>query len=1635
MMRRMTAALIAILMLGMTAFAALDVNVSFEKNYIDEGENVYNVFGTNDSDETKNIQIVSVTYEGETAKNIETSEVYTVAPNSKFDFSQSCTVPNGMDLSRASVRLFLWDNMGSIQPLTETYSPNGVRFAYTLNEAATTSAGVYDIDNRLVRTLWNAEERAAGTHYAVWDGKNDNGALMEDGDYHIIVMSNNVNYELYTLVGNTSDRSGKRSQVMSEYRPISDMSVYGNRMYYSNQYMENSRTLPYFNLDACHTMAGYFERRKNRITIRNCTDGQNVYYLSYEYVPEKFIDNDAEDYAGTSFSNYRMFVSAINPVSNSEVVFDCGKAINNFWGSEVGYRSAIGILYKYQSEKQTTYGDIAVQKYGDHLIVVYGYDNSVRTINKQSGAIEVDNAISEPNSLAVDNDDNVWISYKDESGNPTLGLFGIDESGNLSLIKSAPESVCLDDIIAIAVSPDGKNITLTYGGSTSKVASYNISTWAQNWILGTGESYVDDPNVYDDKFMFYNGTASSAIKYSFLTYENNNTLWLGDPGNERCIKYDLTTGQPVLIDRICHPTVSYNCSVDTGNPTRIFHGSKEYELIYDTDDPDSAWSLKRNWGNQTSVLTSNTNSFIDGVLTLSSGRTFCAATSFRNGKYFIYEITDKEIINTGIDISGYTVLNDGKMTLQKAASATVNGVSGRGLYQRKMTGTDENGYPTWAEDELIAFVPNSNADFTLTSKSAVTDGGIVAEVKTANSHSSTDLRDMRMGAYPLSTDGTADWIWKACPATSAHYTGDFPADGALEINAWYTWHNVYAYGRNLVAQYRGEGYRQQQANKFYHMYDNGLLVNMFGEAWNQRAEYGNYGEEFVNGNGFTWVWVKSQTDPEDVAYTIQGGEAGLSGALVYKISGLTTIHEQEIPILWKSGQRNGLNVSYYGAGGETYSELISSGIEKAIDLGAMPEGSEKVCIEGYIEAPEDSGSDFRIRYVTDGNVEIYINNNLQSETATTRTITAERGEKVKIKIAVTPVDGVYSGFELYYLDGDGKAKLFPTDKMWTEPVVYEGQKTVRNLLEGLPYDKTITDKKAYGWDFTNWLSYANSVVSTNVRSYDSSGNYDLNLYANIGKTTSMTDSPYATRALGEVREDMSSWEISAEVAFAGQLNGYFSSSHSAFNGPRGRYIDVLDVNDKVIARVYPGDDFALYGNDEKVFQAAVSKYPLLSFDIINELSDNSELKIYASNGNITIAYRDSSITTTVYDPEAQWDKPATLKVTSFENCYYSPHGEAYQTDFASLKYTQYASDQTCRVTFYAEDKETVLKVDTVQRGNGAMAPSVERDGYILTWSGNFSCVTEDMEVYAIYTPVDLKHSVTFVDDNGLVLTTLSGVYGETVNYTAPQKDGYKFIGWYTEPTGGELADLTNRLTDITVYARYTEYAKASYDFETVESDLNTAAGATVVNPSTGAVTAGTYSGVNGSSGFTNIEYYLTYGTNLFVKTVDDTTALYIRPSSKNAGDYVRFTFTPIKSDEHVKVSYRVKPYNYYDTDSVSKNNGGFGEIYGTSNGTKVEVLKATCSSKDSRGIAVWNKDSSSWITLVASTDKDWHDIEYRIDVPNQRVDVYVDNALKATVPFVNGADTIDTLEFNMLNASTEGKSSMYYIDDVSAVGY
>ena len=105
---------------------------------------------------------------------------------------------------------------------------------------------------------------------------------------------------------------------------------------------------------------------------------------------------------------------------------------------------------------------------------------------------------------------------------------------------------------------------------------------------------------------------------------------------------------------------------------------------------------------------------------------------------------------------------------------------------------------------------------------------------------------------------------------------------------------------------------------------------------------------------------------------------------------------------------------------------------------------------------------------------------------------------------------------------------------------------------------------------------------------------------------------------------------------------------------------------------------------------------------------------------------------------------------------------------------------------------TPLSEQNVHWNGSAVAPTPpEREGYTFkAWNRTYTNVKADAEVIATYTPK--TYAVVFVDENGNQLSKTIADYDSSVTPpTAPEKTGYKFVGWSVKNGEGDSYEKVN----------------------------------------------------------------------------------------------------------------------------------------------------------------------------------------------------------------------------------------------------
>ncbi|MCH1950712.1 DUF6273 domain-containing protein [Enterocloster sp. OA13] len=140
-----------------------------------------------------------------------------------------------------------------------------------------------------------------------------------------------------------------------------------------------------------------------------------------------------------------------------------------------------------------------------------------------------------------------------------------------------------------------------------------------------------------------------------------------------------------------------------------------------------------------------------------------------------------------------------------------------------------------------------------------------------------------------------------------------------------------------------------------------------------------------------------------------------------------------------------------------------------------------------------------------------------------------------------------------------------------------------------------------------------------------------------------------------------------------------------------------------------------------------------------------------------------------------------------------------------------------KVTF--KDGDTIVREVMVEDGTAATPPTIIKDGYTLAWDKDFSSITDETIINAIWT--GNTHAITYVLNGGINHSLNPATYvvgGNGVVLQRPTRKDYIFGGWYTTPTFkvNSRIDLIglNTVGDLVIYAKWMHEGYDGFSTET-----------------------------------------------------------------------------------------------------------------------------------------------------------------------------------------------------------------------------
>jgi len=1059
-------------------------------------------------------------------------------------------------------------------PMQCVLAQDGTGFTFKLDSRAKTSAGVYSKDGTLIRTLWSGVIYNAGSHQFTWDGIDDEGRLATNGSYVVKVLSNNVKYKWEGVIGNTSD-SLSGASVYHAIERMYGMAVSGNNAYFAVGYNEQSSSTFKFNIHSPQKKAVILGKGLSVKYV--ATDGINVYWAG----------NDAG-----VVNNWMVFGTKV--ANDFESSFPNGQPAITKYGRK--YKSVVDVVNNERSE----ISGLAVQKYGRYLFVSHKNLNELHVLDKTTGALVQKQSFDTPLNITADDKGHVWLIYS-KNGKRIAEKFTVEANGQLNPSNVTPAG--LTEPQALAISPSGKTLIVADGGDSQQLKAFDVDKGSPLWTYGTAGGYATDPNVRNDKFYFYETKGPG----TFIAFQPDGSFWVEDAGNSRAQHF---TGDRKFINRIMYLQTSYSSFVDANDPSRVFSDYLEFKVDYSKPlgANNGSWQLVRNWGYNLPAEYDDKYNRLRGVATLSNGKTY-ALLAHRIRSFFSWKLVELPKTGplriTGVDIpmDNTQLYPDGSLYKVSTFRAGVPTV----FTKKELLKFTPEGAPIWGPQNTIAQTqpaeltdPGYHGNNTLLKSGEITSSGVIAlfDGTTANC--------WHLGGIKVGGD---KWLWRTAMSTTKEYWGLFPSDGTFDIgnHTNYPGCIAMASGRSIFWGYHGEFWKNSEVNKWTEVYDDGLFIGQFGVADPEAGSVEAAAE--MAGNCFAASLVKL---PNGDIYLYHNDESMHGGVHRWKISGLSSIKEQVIPI--------SLAINTHGL--STKIILTASGSARSYN--------------GFAETSYSERYDFFLKGDNIAGCRLWVDGKLIIPQKGT-SIELNKGIRYPVRLECPAGVDNKNSVQLYWKSTSQPEQVIPDAQLYC--LKSSGASSTIQLMADLPYNSTLENGR-YGWKrqpalddstnkYTQWWN-----VHTNIKSYRKT---NPDIYIDFRQQNKQA---VLSRDLGN-QANLESWTLSGIVNFT--QNCVNVGAGNSFDENNGVYLEVLDKAQRVITRVFLHS--AYYRGDVSLLINETAIYKL-KYDKVKKLEDYwPPITVKMSNGQLLAAFNNNKfIGIQIFDKKANIKSPSSMRL-------------------------------------------------------------------------------------------------------------------------------------------------------------------------------------------------------------------------------------------------------------------------------------------------------------------------------------------------------------------------------------------------------
>ncbi len=760
--------------------------------------------------------------------------------------------------------------------LAQTATPSELTTAlrFVLPAPATTSAGVYATDGRLVRTLWRAEAHPAGALERSWDGRDDHAAPVSPGRYEVRLLHHRLSHVWEGVIGNSSATLGE-PQAHKAYLPPASIAIRGDTAYYA---------------------VGYNEQQPGIHGFRLATPQHNTRPVpstdAFAAVSMLATDTTRLYWANTGGLVRTSFISAFDLAGARPAAFAAGRSVclNKRPNSNTCYEGHLhpSVIDLNDDVTEAPTG-LAVQNRGRVLAVAHGGKNLIRLFDKTSG--EALGTISVPlnantlNQIAMTATGDLWAI----SGNKVLRYTDLETRPRLTTTLGG-----LSQPVAVASHPvDDQTVWVADAGSSQQLKRFDGSG-PPAAVIGQAGGYLNDPVVQPDKLCFRgrDGREQSAIAVAL-----DNSLWVIDTCNNRMLRFRTDVASPKSDGQVAYLPAFYTSTVDHTNPRRVFANFLEFDA--DTGSPwrpGRSWRLVRNWLPSLPAALADRRAFnglfggFVSVETLSNGRTY-GVVSTRSDQAIVELVPSGPLRVVGLlgrALPGATL----KVMYENGdLGYALTGREVQIVMRLPLTGfTQATGDPVWASEPVaLASVPTRpgtpyyrGAFSGMPPRFPVTASGKVVFFDP----SVVGNEGFHLGAAAL---GGTGWLWQASPSGWLDGKGSFQTK-ANDGSTHYGGNSVWAHGRHIVYGYHGEFHKDPQtgrigqANQFMHFDESGLFLAQFGQPSTRSGPPSQAG---MSGNAFSPTLVRIG----EGLYLYHNDESSHGGVHRWRIDGWNEVRE------------------------------------------------------------------------------------------------------------------------------------------------------------------------------------------------------------------------------------------------------------------------------------------------------------------------------------------------------------------------------------------------------------------------------------------------------------------------------------------------------------------------------------------------------------------------------------------------------------------------------------------------------------------------------------------------------------------------------------------------------------------------